>query len=168
MSSFSSKLIRRLRATRDAIGGADRARLVQVIAFASSVPLLMRLRPRTLERLLSLPQRRPDALSDEAAGRIVDHLQTARRIASPLVRAGCLTRGLTLYYFLRRAGYDVTLCFGIGRVGSEFTGHCWLSRAGAPFLEATDPRSRYAHVFSIPLSASHPDSHARLRDMTCP
>ena len=167
MNSFFSTLNRRLDATRDAVRYAEPILLVQVIAFASSVPLLMRLKPRTLERLLTLRRRHVIAEADDAVARIVQHLRMASRVASPLVRAGCLTRGLTLFYFLRRAGVDVSLCFGMRREAGEFDGHCWLTRGGAPFLERQDPRPIYAHVFTIPSAASDSSTSTRVRDVTC-
>lgn len=166
MSTFSSKLQRRVEALRQARHLADAPLLARMIVFASLVPVMTRLQPRTLERLLRRPVRRPEPASLETATRIVEHLRLARRIASPLVRPGCLTRGLTLYYFLRRAGFDVTLCFGMGGAAGQFSGHCWLSRAGGPFLEAPDPRPLYAHVFSIPFTSSSSDALPRFRDLT--
>jgi hypothetical protein len=123
--------------------------LLQIGVFASLVPLLMRFKLARLERLLRVRRRsgRPSSRSPDA---IVKHLQLARRIGSPVVRSGCLTRGVTLYYFLRRAGIDVTLSFGVRRIGEEFIGHCWLVRAGVPFLEEEDPRPLYVQVTSIP------------------
>jgi hypothetical protein len=167
MSSFFSTFNRRLKAARDAARHAEPILLVQVIAFASSVPLLMRLSPRTLERLLGHRRRPVAKQADHEVARIVRHLRMASRVASPLVRSGCLTRGLTLYYFLTRAGVEVSLCFGMGRVDGQFRGHCWLTRGGAPFLERQDPRPLYAHVFSIPSVASDSTPPTRLRDVTC-
>jgi hypothetical protein len=73
----------------------------------------------------------------------------ALRVGRPLVRRGCLTRGITLYYFLRRAGADVRLCFGLGAVdgGDGFDGHCWLVLAGEPYLEPRDPRPLYTEMY---------------------
>jgi hypothetical protein len=123
--------------------------LLNVIAVAAAVPVLMRLDMRRLQRLLE-PSRPPAGATSDAIERVVRHVALARRVASPLVRPGCLTRGLTHYYFLRRAGLDVQLCFGMGEVGGAFTGHCWLTREGQPYLEATDPRPVYTQMFSIP------------------
>jgi hypothetical protein len=166
MSSFYSTLTRRLEATRYAVANAEPILFVQVMAFASAVPLLMRLRPRTLDRLLTRRPRRAVTDADAAVARIVGHFGMVSRVASPLVRSGCLTRGLTFYYFLRRAGVDVSLSFGMRRVAGQFSGHCWLTRGGTPFLEREDPRPLYAHVFSIP-AASDSTPPARLRDVTC-
>jgi hypothetical protein len=67
-----------------------------------------------------------------------------------LVSTSCLTRGLTRYYFLRRAGVPVTLCFGVGWPDGRFEAHCWLSRDGEPFLEARDPRPVFGETYRIP------------------
>jgi hypothetical protein len=60
-----------------------------------------------------------------------------------------LTRGLTRYFFLRRAGLDVVLCFGMGRHDTEVLAHCWLVKNGEPFLEAEDPRPLYVEMYRI-------------------
>lgn len=53
----------------------------------------------------------------------------------PGIRRSCLTRGVTLYYFLTRAGVDVSLCFGVGTVEGVMGAHCWLVKDGEPYLE---------------------------------
>ena len=111
---------------------------LRVVSFAAAVPLLMRLKLPVLHRLL---ERRIAAAARAGpdlnrVGHILRCVQSALTIGAPLVRPGCLTRGLTLYYFLRRAGQDVTLCFGArcqnGQL-AEGAGHCWL-KAGRKTL----------------------------------
>ncbi len=83
----------------------------------------------------------------EALGRRVDKVI---RWGRPLVRPGCLTRGITGYYVLRRAGLDVALCFGIGPVREAgLAGHCWLVLDGEPVLETTDPRLAFTELARI-------------------
>jgi hypothetical protein len=135
--------------------GADLSLVAGMVVFASAVPLLMRLKPNRLQRVLDRGRRpaRPDA---GAEAHVVRHFHLARRLASPLVGSGCLTRGLTLYYFLRRAGVDVSLCFGMRNTEGEFVGHCWLVRTDSPILENRDPRLLYTRIFSIPQDAARP------------
>jgi hypothetical protein len=71
------------------------------------------------------------------------------RRGHPLVRPGCLTRGITLYYALRREGDDVALCFGIGEDGCAVAGHCWLDKGGRPVLEGTDPLAVFTEVARV-------------------
>jgi len=71
------------------------------------------------------------------------------RRGGPAVRPGCLTRGVTLYDALRRAGDDVALCFGVGTAAGEMAGHCWLDRAGRPILERKDPRETFTEVVRV-------------------
>jgi len=139
----------RLDRAREVMRTADRSLLVEMIVFAAAVPMLMRLKLAHLQRILEWG-RRPTSVSAEAEERIVRHFHIARRVASPLVRSSCLTRGVTLYYFLRRAGVDVSLCFGMGMIDGTFLGHCWLTRTGVPILENRDPRLLYTRIFSIP------------------
>ena len=124
--------------------------LPSVAAVAVVAPLLARLDLRLLQRCLEpSPCSSPSPAADpgqlvEVAGRRVD--QVVRR-GRPLVRPGCLTRGVTGYYILRRAGVDVALCFGIGLVhGVGTAGHCWLVLDGEPVLEMVDPRSAFAEL----------------------
>lgn len=79
----------------------------------------------------------------------------APRIARPLVRSGCLTRGITLYWFFRRAGLDVELRFGLDpRAIEPADGHCWLTLDGEPYLEKRDPRLHFTELYRLPLVAA--------------
>ena len=118
---------------------------LQVLLFASAVPLLLCLKLHRLAAILDFrtPSASPNAADVE---RIAACVERAIHKGRPLVRSGCLTRGLTRYYFLRRAGLHVSLCFGM----SEAVGHCWLERNGEPFLEPSDPRKRFLVMYRIP------------------
>ena len=125
---------------------------IRVLAVAVSVPVLMRL---PLHRVCAIvapagPRRGRDAQDlSELASLILWLL----RAGGPLVRRGCLTRGVTLYYFLSRAGADVELVFGVGMREDGADGHCWLVRQGEPFLEKEDPRPLFSELYRIPGSA---------------
>jgi hypothetical protein len=82
----------------------------------------------------------------EQYGRWVDAII---RRGHPLVRPGCLTRGITLYYALRRVGLDVALCFGVGPDEGAMAGHCWLVLDGRPLLERVDPHSKFTEVVRV-------------------
>ncbi len=71
------------------------------------------------------------------------------RRGQPVVRPGCLTRGITLYYALRRAGVDVALCFGVGSDEGAVAGHCWLDLDGRPLLERAEPGSKFTEVVRV-------------------
>jgi hypothetical protein len=122
-----------------------------------------------LNRILYRPLRSTQ-VSSTTVEEIVRHFQRARALAAPVIRNNCLTRGMTLCYFLRRAGFDVSLSFGMGRIDGRFAGHCWLTESGTPFLENPDPRPLYAEFFRIPSDRLPPSAGAArtLRDVTCP
>jgi hypothetical protein len=148
---LSSTLPSRLRALGELRSARELLLFVRLTAFAATVPLLMRLPlPRAAE-LLTRPPRRT-ATSAAEIERLDRLFALAPQVARPLVRPGCLTRGVTLYWFLRRAGLDVELRFGLdpGR-DVETDGHCWLSLDGEPFLEKRDPRPRFAELYRLPL-----------------
>jgi hypothetical protein len=120
-----------------------------IAAVAVVAPLLARLDLQRLQRCLEPAARssRPPVADPgrviEVVGRRIDRLI---RRGKPLVRPGCLTRGITGYYSLRRAGLDVALCFGIGPGAAA---HCWLVLDGEPVLEAADPRLAFTEMVRL-------------------
>jgi hypothetical protein len=129
---------------------------VRIFSFAVVAPAFARLSLSRLERIVE--PRRNEGAADPAhiqhLGEVVD---AVLRVGRPFVRKGCLVRGLTLYHFLRQAGADVRLQFGLGRAGAEgdtfgdgYDGHCWLVKDGEPFLEARDPRPFYLEMYRFP------------------
>jgi hypothetical protein len=142
---FATKLIR---------NAADLFLFIRILAFSASVPVLMRLNLVRLDTILQALSR-PKSGTPSAAEKIKSYLELAIRFGRPAVRPGCLTRGVTLYHFLRKdAGMEVTLCFGMGQWNSHFEGHCWLVRDGKPFWETRDPRPVFAEFYRFPSSTS--------------
>lgn len=123
---------------------------LRVFLFAAAVPCLMRFKLARLAALLE-PGSEPAPVDPDRVRTIAAFVQAAIERGRPVVRPGCLTLGLTRYYFFRRAGLDVSLRFGMGRIGEdkEFLGHCWLVRDGVPYLETQDPRPLYIEMYSI-------------------
>ena len=128
----------------------------RVLAFAVAAPWRLRILglnrlPRWLEprRRRSLPPTPEEVTA--LIGRIDDLLIAGR----PLVRSGCLTRGLTLYRFLRREGAAVILRFGVGTIHGEFAAHCWITLGEEPLAEIHDPRPLFAETWRIgPMEAA--------------
>ncbi|MGO9202505.1 MAG: lasso peptide biosynthesis B2 protein [Limisphaerales bacterium] len=137
---------------------------LRVLAFAAAVPVLMRLKLPVLNRLLERRIASAAGAGGDAngPGQIVRCLDSALAVGAPLVRPGCLTRGLTLYYFLRRAGLDVMLCFGVRWKNGELIGHCWLEKGGEPFLEGGSLDRYAAPIYSLPATEPKP-ADKRLR-----
>lgn len=124
---------------------------ISTLLFAAAVPLLLRWRaltrlPAVLEPRGPLPSP-PSATEVWALVARVDHLLAAGR---PLVRSGCLVRGLTLYRVLRRSGAEVSLRFGVGPMDGQMAAHCWIVYQGEPLAEPRDPRPLFAETWSIP------------------
>lgn len=141
--------------TRPALLPVSDALLVARIAtFVVALPVICRLRLARLDRLLRPGGSEPSigAEREEAVRRYVEGTLSRLRLNRP---PSCLERGVTLCYFLRRANLDVRLAFGVGPDGEEYAGHCWLVRDGAPFLEHTDPRPRFAEVVTLPQVPEH-------------
>jgi hypothetical protein len=121
----------------------------RVLAFAAIVPLLMRLPMHRIAAVVE-PRRAPDACSAARERVVITRVDRVLWAARGALKPTCLTRGLTRFYFLRRAGVPVALCFGVGEPDGRFAGHCWLVRDGEPFLERTDPRDTFTETVRIP------------------
>ena len=129
----------------------------KVLLFAAAVPLLLRF--VGIDRLQRWLEPNPPIRIPRPAGRLgrntaedlVRRIDGLLRLAWPVVRRGCLVRGLTLYRVLREAGYDVALCFGMGRPDGvdDFTGHCWVELGGRALAEKREPRPIYTETFRI-------------------
>jgi hypothetical protein len=128
----------------------DTLLFIEIALFASFVPLLSRLPIRRLQRFAEPTGKRPSRMLQRAGeDRIILCTETICRLGRRFIRRRCMTRGLTLYFFLQRAGIDVSLIFGVGEVREKPEGHCWLERYGEPFLEATDPRLHFTPMYSF-------------------
>jgi len=91
----------------------------------------------------------PPPAAPEAVGALVRRIDSLLVAGRPVVRTGCMIRGLTLYRFLRRAGADVSLRFGVGKIRGEFAAHCWIVYRGEPLEEPRDPRPLFTETWRI-------------------
>jgi hypothetical protein len=123
---------------------------VRVLLFGLCAPVLVRRGPERMAALLERASSEPPSTDPRMAEALARRVDRCLRAGWPLVRRGCLTRGVTLYRFLRRAGFDVSLRFGIGEVNGRLEGHCWLVHDNRPLLEKRDPRAIYTETWRIP------------------
>lgn len=126
----------------------DRTLPVGALVVAASAPAVAKLRPARLTRLLLLTARRqarPVIASDA-----VSRAERALGIIGRVRPQSCLTRGITRFVVLRRAGMAVELVFGVSAAAGNEGGHCWLELDGQPYLETTDPRQVFPEVFRVP------------------
>jgi hypothetical protein len=119
---------------------------------AVTTRLLRRLSLPHLQRLLE-PRRHRTLRADAARRTGVEYASIVDAVierGQPVVPPGCMTRGITLYALLRRAGVDVVLRFGVSPdLDGRAAGHCWLEYEGAPFLERTDPRPSFTGIARV-------------------
>jgi hypothetical protein len=127
---------------------SDAILALRITIFAAAVPWLFRWPLRRLEGWVE-PSRPSRESRMKEAERIIRLTGILCRVARPLLSRPCQVRGLTLYYFLRRAGVDVSLVFGIGRMVGGYEGHCWLVKDGEPYLEPADPRDHFAPIYAF-------------------
>jgi hypothetical protein len=127
---------------------------VRILLFAMATPWLARIPIRRLEKLMQISSS-PWAAGGESkvdqprVEFIVNATERICRAGRRVFTQKCMTRGLTLYFFLRRAGMDVSLVFGAGKVERKFAAHCWLVRSGMPYLETTDPGPLFVPFYTF-------------------
>jgi sugar phosphate isomerase/epimerase len=145
-----SSLRRRLAALRELRGAREIALFARVSVVAVCVPLLLRLPLPRVAAVLDLASTRPPPARPRSVDRLPELVRIAQQALGPLVRPGCLARGVTLFWFLRRADVEVELCFGVDTLAAEPDGHCWLVAEGEPLFERVDPRTRFAETYRLP------------------
>lgn len=149
LKSLWVKLNRRITVLRQFRRPAAAWLFLRLFSFAVIAPWLMYLRAPKLTRLLT-PRHSPGAADPVQVQQILVGMDAVMRVGRPLVQVRCLTRGLTLYYFLRRAGLVVELWFGVSKTAERFGAHCWLVKDGEPFGEKADPRAIFTPVYHLP------------------
>jgi hypothetical protein len=130
---------------------SDALLLARILMFALLLPLALRRDLASLAAFME-PRRPPRPAPPTTIAKIQRYADTV--CASRLVRAECLVRGLTRYYFLRRAGLSVGVVFGMGEVNGRLEGHCWLVHEGRPFMEPGDPRPHFRPMLTFPLASA--------------
>lgn len=129
-------------------GPQEWSTFAQALALGLLIPLLLRLQLPTLVGWLEGRSAAKEPTSrPERIGQVV---LWALEFGRPLVRSGCLVRGLSLYGLLRRRGHMVSLCFGMAPWRQGFTGHCWLTLQGQPFLEPEGAGPEFRPVLRFP------------------
>jgi hypothetical protein len=141
----------RVHALRRLDGPADLLLMLRILLYAAAVPAFTLTRITSWERFAGGRRASGNSAAPEVIKKTVDFVDAALIAFRPLVRGGCLVRGLTLYHFLTKDGVDVSLRFGFVRVDGSVTGHCWLVRDGRPFLEPDRPSIAYTETFQLPV-----------------
>lgn len=121
----------------------------KILLFAMVVPWLMRFPLPNVKRLFERG-RVPAQPDEQQVKQILDCTTAVLALGRPLVQPRCLTRGVTLYYFLRRAGLPVELQFGVQHTPSAFHAHCWLMVDGQPFAEPAATVQTFTVVYRLP------------------
>jgi len=124
------------------------ARVPRILAFAVLAPQLFRF-PLARAQAILEPRRSGQPWQPDAVEGLLAQVDVVLGARPTIGRRDCLARGATRYRFLRRAGVDITLQFGIGRIDGVPTAHCWLVRDGEPWLETRDPRDSFVPTYAI-------------------
>jgi hypothetical protein len=141
----------RVRALRQLDSPPDLLLILRILFYAAAVPTLTLSRLTSWERFAGGGRLTRTEGAPEVVKKTVAYFDAVLIAFRPVVRGGCLVRGLTLYHFLRNEGVDVTLRFGFVQVDDSFTGHCWLVKDGRPYLEPNRPDIAYTETFQLPV-----------------
>jgi hypothetical protein len=141
----------RVRAISQLDSPPDLLLILRILAYAALVPFRTRTKLTSWERFAGARRKGQPGVEYGGELKTVEYVDAVLVAFQPVVRPGCLVRGITLYHFLREAGVDVSLSFGVGKVDGQFTGHCWLVKDGRPFLEPDQPDLVYIETFRLPL-----------------
>jgi hypothetical protein len=120
-----------------------------IAAVAAGARLLSLMPLERLERVVELGRPktpRSPAQTELTAERVERVLFRSKTV----LRHTCLTRGITRYFFLRRAGADVRLIFGLSKMDGRHVGHCWIVRDGEIYAEASEPLRQFTDVYVLP------------------
>ena len=154
MRNWLPRIGRRVAAFRHLRGFGEWWLFARVFLFAAALPLLFRLKLPLVTRLLDARTGGGDATAaPQEQDFIIRCIEWAMLAGRPLIRPNCLTRGVTRYFFLRRAGVNVSLCFGAAWRQGEFIaapGHCWLVKEDKPYLEMRDPLLCFVPIYTLP------------------
>jgi transglutaminase superfamily protein len=121
-----------------------RLEALRSLAVAASSPALARLSPDRLARVLE-----PRTMPADKRPAALHAVEQALHMTSRFIRHTCYTRGITRYYVLRRAGFDVSLVFGIDPETAAPDGHCWIVLDGDVYQESSDPTERFVRAWAI-------------------
>ena len=141
----------------------DVSTFLAMAAWIALLPLLQRC--LSLPKLLALltPQAGSKPTDPVAPFKLQRHVDRLLRTRIGPYQPNCLKRSLVLYRFLRKAGYEVTLCLGVQKADAcptadttgSFSGHAWLTQSGEPFLESNPAGlERFAVTFRYPEAKS--------------
>ena len=149
MENWKSKIFRRINVIKRLPKPDYGFLYFRIFWFVLATPLLLKLRLPQLRTLLESKQ--PHTNVDNARIEyILTSVDTILQIGWPFIQTRCYPRGLTLYYFLNRAGINVGLYFGAEKIQDNLVGHCWLVKDGEPFSEPEDPRILYKEIYNFP------------------
>ena len=119
-----------------------------------AVSVLARLLPLPRAFALLSPRRGSRARDQRKVDSIVNALDTLLTARIPLIHPQCWRRAVVLQRFLRHAGIDTVIVFGVRTDGTRTVeAHAWVERAGQPFAEAADTVA-YQRVFEFPADRS--------------
>ena len=145
----------------------DAALFMRMFSLVTLLPAMLKL--LSIPRLMKLltPRgttnfRKP--VDDKGRDRIVKYTDYLQGRNVWMFKSTCLRRSLVLYHFLRRAGVNVQICFGVRYKGElqqegsskELEGHAWLLYKGEIFLERNAAMVRgYTVTYCFPAKGDH-------------
>ena len=141
--------------------------IIEISCFVTVLPLFMRFSSLpTMMRTLTpdCKEGKDNQQRDTTAGKIIKYTEYVLNRNFWIYKRTCLKRSLTLYYFLRRAGINTQIFFGVrfdnnqaqSRVEKEFQAHAWLVLDGKMYLEKHPVLTQfYKKTYCYPEEGQH-------------
>ncbi|MDR4497684.1 MAG: lasso peptide biosynthesis B2 protein [Candidatus Scalindua sp.] len=135
---------------------------MQILFFIMTLPLVLRffslpgLMRAFTPRILKIDNSLDIQEFKDKVVRFTDYVLSRKYVKG---KNTCLRRSLVLYYFLRKFGINVTICFGVrysevqpsSHTQKKLEGHAWLLYKGKIFLERNAEATKiYKMTYSFP------------------
>lgn len=83
--------------------------------------------------------------------RLTELIRRLLQLHRAMFRPNCVKQSLLLFHFLRGAGRDTQIHFGVAKTGEKgLHGHAWVSVDDRPIAETADPLERFKVICSFP------------------
>ena len=129
----------------------DRRLLVEAVFVLSTVGLLLKMvtfqRVHAVMGRLSSAQNRPGGRNARRSTRVTEVAQIVGMASrhTPIANT-CLHRSLSLWWLLRRRGFDSQLRFGARKKDDRFEAHAWIEHEGKAVGDDRDAEHEYARL----------------------
>lgn len=122
----------------------------EVFLLASALPVLLRFfsLPSVMKYLT--PEKSEENPLQWKINLIVNAVNKILGIGFFIFHPTCLKKSLILYHFLRKAGMNVVIHFGVKKNGCALDGHSWITKNGERLYDNLETVDDFSITYSYP------------------